>query len=136
MFIAQTIFLADIVDYGEIKMGKRSESVTFSMKGFLQKMAYTLQTIILFAALGIADYNSNKPNADGVIVYTQKVKNAVSAVMYVLPPIFMLLSLIVFSAKFRLHGAYMEEITRQVSEAQEKRAALAARSAAQAAENE
>jgi melibiose permease len=126
MFVSQTVFLADIVDYGEIKMGKRSESVTFSMKGFLQKMAYTLQTMILFAALGIADYNSNKPGPDGVIRYTPKVKNAVSAVMYVIPPIFMLLSLIVFSAKFRLHGEYMEDITRQVREAQEQRAAAQA----------
>ena len=39
MFIAQTVFLADVVDYGEVKLGFRSESITFSMKGFLQKMA-------------------------------------------------------------------------------------------------
>ena len=39
MFVSQTIFLADIVDYGEYKNGERNESVTFSMKGFLQKMA-------------------------------------------------------------------------------------------------
>lgn len=34
MFVAQTIFLADIVDYGEFKNGNRYESITFSMKGF------------------------------------------------------------------------------------------------------
>ncbi|MBQ5906000.1 MAG: MFS transporter, partial [Clostridia bacterium] len=57
MFIAQTVFLADVVDYGEVKLGFRSESITFSMKGFLQKMAYTMQTIILFASLGISKYD-------------------------------------------------------------------------------
>ncbi len=42
MFVSQTIFLADIVDYGEYKNGERNESITFSMKGFLQKLAYTI----------------------------------------------------------------------------------------------
>ncbi|MDE6123688.1 MAG: glycoside-pentoside-hexuronide (GPH):cation symporter, partial [Eubacterium sp.] len=58
MFVAQTVFLADIVDYGEYKTGSRNESITFSMKGFLQKMAYTIQTIFLFGGLGIMGYNS------------------------------------------------------------------------------
>ena len=56
MFIAQTIFLADVVDYGEVKMGFRAESITFSMKGFLQKMAYTMQTVFLFG--GQCQYDS------------------------------------------------------------------------------
>lgn len=121
MFVSQTVFLADIVDYGEIKMGRRSESVTFSMKGFLQKMAYTLQTITLNSALKIVDYSSYVKMETPV--YPKKVKNAISAVMYVIPPICFVLSLIVFSTKFRLHGAYMEDITRQVTEAREKRLA-------------
>ncbi|MBR3767919.1 MAG: MFS transporter [Clostridia bacterium] len=121
MFISQTVFLADVVDYGEVKMGVRRESVTFSMKGFLQKMAYTAQTVILFSALGIADYNSLKPDINGVIIYPKKVKNAISAVMYVIPPIFFLLSIIVFTTKFKLHGEYMEDITKKVEEARQKR---------------
>ena len=38
MFVGQTIFLADIVDYGEYKNGERNESITFSKNGFLQKI--------------------------------------------------------------------------------------------------
>jgi len=126
MFVSQTVFLADVVDYGEIKMGKRAESVTFSMKGFLQKMAYTIQTIILFSALGIAGYNNIKPDANGVMQYTPKVKRSVGFVAYVIPPLFMLLSLIVFSTHFKLHGEYMDSITEQVTKAKEERMALAA----------
>lgn len=121
MFISQTVFLADVVDYGEVKMGVRRESVTFSMKGFLQKMAYTVQTVILYSAMGIAGYNSLKPDANGVIVYPKKVKTAISAVMYVIPPIFFLLSILVFTFKFKLHGEYMEDITKKVEEARQKR---------------
>ena len=121
MFISQTVFLADVVDYGEVKMGVRRESVTFSMKGFLQKMAYTVQTVMLYSALGIVNYDSYKPDANGVIVYPKNVKNAISAIMYIIPPIFFLLSIIVFSTKFRLHGEYMEDITKKVEEARQRR---------------
>ena len=121
MFISQTVFLADVVDYGEVKMGVRRESVTFSMKGFLQKMAYTAQTVILYLALGISGFNSIKPDSQGKMIYPKKVKGAISAVMYVIPPIFFLLSIIVFSTKFRLHGEYMEDITKKVEEARLKR---------------
>lgn len=121
MFISQTVFLADVVDYGEVKMGVRRESVTFSMKGFLQKMAYTVQTVILYAAMGMAGYNDLKPDANGVIVYPKKVKTAISSVMYIIPPIFFILSIIVFTTKFRLHGEYMEDITRKVEESRKRR---------------
>ncbi len=121
MFISQTVFLADVVDYGEVKMGVRRESVTFSMKGFLQKMAYTAQTVILYLALGISGFNSLTPDADGKIIYPTRVKNAISAVMYVIPPIFFILSIIVFSRMFKLHGEYMEDITKKVEEARIKR---------------
>ena len=121
MFISQTVFLADVVDYGEVKMGVRRESVTFSMKGFLQKMAYTIQTVILYSAMGIAGYNKLKPDANGLIVYPKKVKNAISAVMYVIPPICFVLSILVFTFNFKLHGEYMEDITRKVEESRKKR---------------
>ena len=124
MFVSQTVFLADVVDYGEVTTGDRSESVTFSMKGFLQKMAYTVQTVILFSVLGMVGYNSYKPDANGVTVYPKKVKTGISAVMYIIPPIFFVLSIIVFSTKFKLHGEYMESITEQVTAAREKRLAL------------
>ena len=124
MFVSQTVFLADVVDYGEVTSGERNESVTFAMKGFLQKMAYTVQTVILFAVLGMVGYNSYKPDANGVTVYPKKVRTGISAVMYIIPPVFFILSIIVFSTKFKLHGEYMESITAQVTAAREKRLGL------------
>ena len=112
MFVSQTVFLADIVDYGEVKMGERAESVTFSMKGLLQKIAYTIQVIILLCGLG-KNYTlvvNNDPSAD-----IAGVKTALTIMMLVLPAIFFTLSLIFFTARFKLHGEYMESITDKVS---------------------
>ena len=108
MFVAQTIFLADIVDYGEYKNGERNESITFSMKGFLQKMAYTIQTIILFGGLGIMNYNSQITSAAHTI--NEQTKSAIGFICFGVPPILILLSLLVFSKKFKLHGDLAEEV--------------------------
>lgn len=121
MFIAQTIFLADIVDYGEVKMGFRAESITFSMKGFLQKMAYTLQTIILFATLGLTHYDSDlHMNNSGAA------KTGITLMLCVIPPFLFVVSLIIFTTKFKLHGSYMDEITAKVIENQKQREAAQA----------
>lgn len=116
MFVSQTVFLADIVDYGEVKMGFRSESVTFSMKGFLQKMAYTIQTIILYAGMFLTGYNGDLHAANSAAV-----KTSFDLMMLVIPAVFMIASLLVFTFRFKLHGEYMESITAQVTAAREKR---------------
>ena len=110
MFVSQTVFLADIVDYGEVKLGFRSESIIFSMKGFLQKMAYTIQTVILFSGLEISHYNGNLHHDN-----PESAKSAISVMMLVIPAILILISLIIFSTKFKLHGKYMEDITAELN---------------------
>lgn len=49
--VLTTIFLADSVDYGEWKLGKRSESVIFSMQTFVVKLASAVS--VLIAGIGI-----------------------------------------------------------------------------------
>lgn len=118
MFVSQTVFLADIVDYGEVKMGFRAESITFSMKGFLQKMAYTIQTLIMYIGMSVTGYNGDLHNMNAPAV-----KTAFSMMMLVIPAVFMVASLILFTFKFKLHGKYMEDITEKVNAAKAERLA-------------
>lgn len=111
MFVAQTIFLADIVDYGEFKSGKRNESITFSMKGFLQKMAYTIQTLFLFGGLGIMNYNSQITTG----AVNDATKSAIGFICFGIPPVLMVISLIVFSLKFKIHGKLREDVHDYIS---------------------
>lgn len=108
MFVSQTIFLADIVDYGEYKTGERNESITFSMKGFLQKMAYTIQTVVLFGGLGLMNYNSQITSASKTINDSTKI--GIGIICFAVPIILITLSLIVFSTKFKLHGDLAEKV--------------------------
>ena len=107
MFVSQTVFLADIVDYGEYRNGVRNESITFSMKGFLQKMAYTLQTIVLFGSLKLMDYNSQQASGRG---FSEATKAGIGIVAFGVPIVFMILSLIVFRSKFKIYGKLADEV--------------------------
>lgn len=114
MFVSQTIFLADIVDYGEYKTGKRSESITFSMKGFLQKMAYTIQTIVLFGGLGLVNYNEQISTATREI--NTVTQNTIGFIAFGFPAVLILISLIVFSKKFKLTGDLAQKVHDYISE--------------------
>lgn len=116
MFVAQTIFLADIVDYGEYKNGTRNESITFSMKGFLQKMAYTMQTVFLFGGLGIMNYNAQiKEHA-----LNSQTKSAIGIICFAIPPVLMVISLVIFATKFRLHGELRTKVHDYIAEKRAK----------------
>ena len=107
MFVSQTIFLADIVDYGEYKNGTRNESITFSMKGFLQKMAYTIQTIVLFGGLGMMNYNEQITANIGL---NDTTKTGIGVICFGVPMLFFLASLIVFRKKFKVYGELADKV--------------------------
>ena len=106
MFVSQTIFLAAIVDYDEYKNGIRNESITFSMKGFLQKMAYTIQTIVLFGTLWAMNYNvQSKAGA-----LSEGTKTGIGILAFGAPIVFLTASLIVFRKKFKLYGDLADRV--------------------------
>ncbi|MCQ2470431.1 MAG: glycoside-pentoside-hexuronide (GPH):cation symporter [Clostridia bacterium] len=117
MFVNQTVMLSDIVDYGEYKLGTRNQSLTFSMKGFLQKMAYTIQSIIMYASFGITKYQVVTGNQ--VVQQTAMSKSAISALMFIVPPLFILISLAIFSKKYKIHGQFKTEILEAIAQKRE-----------------
>ena len=124
MFVSQTIFLADIVDYGEYKNGERNESITFSMKGFLQKMAYTIQTIVLFTSLSIMDYNAQ---LDAALGFNESTKVGIGVLAFGVPMIFLLASLIVFRSKFKIYGELADKVHDFITEKRESEKAQEAK---------
>jgi len=110
MFVNQTVMLADCVDYGEYKTGKRNQSLTFSMKGFLQKMAYTVQSIIMYAAFSVTGFDGN------LAQQPEAAKSAISFLMFIVPPVMIIISYIIFSKKYKIHGEFKQEVLKAVSE--------------------
>lgn len=113
MFVSQTIFLADIVDYGEYKNGERNESITFSMKGFLQKLAYTIQTVIYYGGLGLFRYSEqvNECKAQGIkVAVNQQTQTAIGVIGFAVPIVLLLASLFVFRSRFKLYGKLADDV--------------------------
>lgn len=94
MFVAETIMLADIVDYGEFKLGYRTDSIVFSMKSLLLKVAYSIQSLIIGAGLQLSHYDGELVKQG--ISQPASAQNAICVMMFLIPPIFVLLSFLFF----------------------------------------
>ena len=103
-FVSQTVMLSDIVDYGEAKQGYRADSVVFSMKGFLQKGAYSIQSLIMFLGLSITGYQGELASQPATA------KTGITVMMFILPPLFALAALALFSSKYKLNEERMQEV--------------------------
>lgn len=106
MFVNQTIMLSDVVDYGEYTTGSRNEALTFSMKGFLQKMAYTFQSIIMYTCFLATRYDG----FNGSAAANPAAQKAISLMMFIVPPVMIAISLCIFLSKYKVHGELKSKI--------------------------
>ena len=107
--VLTTVFLSNSVDYGEMKTGRREESVIFSMQTFVVKAASGFA--VFLSGIGLDLINLNGNSADGIPV-AQSTSTIVGLrlLMTILPSIGLLVALIVFSKKFILTDAKANEI--------------------------
>jgi len=107
-FVCQTVMLSDIVDYGEARLGYRADSVVFSMKGFLQKGAYSIQSLIMFLGLQITGYRGE------LKLQPDSAKTGITVMMFILPPLFAFAALLLFRSKYKLGEERMQEVYTQL----------------------
>ncbi|MGL5314766.1 MAG: melibiose:sodium transporter MelB [Peptostreptococcaceae bacterium] len=98
-----TVMMSDAVDYGEYKLGKRSESIVFSMQTFIVKFATAFSGLIVGVGLSIINY---VPNA----VQTAETIMGMKIIMFIVPSILMLICLGVYFKFYKLNGAYQQEV--------------------------
>ncbi len=95
----QTVMLADVVDYGEYKTGRRSESVIFSVQTMLVKFAGAAGGFIVGVGLSLIGYVPN-------VVQTQSTILGLEFMMAGLPAILMLGSALIYKKYYRLHNGF------------------------------
>jgi melibiose permease/lactose/raffinose/galactose permease len=100
------MFLADTIEYGQLKLGKRNESVTFSVQPFINKIGGALATGILGLTLIISGINYAETPADvpegGITI--------MRLAMLILPLITIVLGYIVNMRKFKVDEKHHAEI--------------------------
>ena len=113
--VLTTIFLANTVDYGELKNSRRDESVIFSMQTFVVKLASGIAALIASICLEIFSLSSEAvTEADKLIDFSLAVpaasKTGLRMTMTVVPIIGLFIGLFWFRKKYILSEEKMTEI--------------------------
>lgn len=95
----QTVMLADVVDYGEYKTGRRSESVIFSVQTMLVKFAGAAGGFIVGVGLTAVGYVPNVEQSAQTIA-------GLEFMMIGFPAIMMILSGVIYQRFYRLHEGF------------------------------
>lgn len=109
--ILMLVFLSDTIEYGHWKLGRRNGSVTFALQPFINKVGAALSTQIVAVAVVIAALNPEHPElvtADGILT--------VKIGMLVLPPILILISYLIYRAKYRIDDQLYAQIVAELKE--------------------
>lgn len=106
-----TVFLANTVDYGELKNNRRDESVIFSMQTFVVKLASGIAALIASICLSICNLSND---TDAVVEATASSVIGLRMTMTVIPIIGLLIAVCVFHKKFILTEEKVNEIAMQV----------------------
>jgi melibiose permease len=104
-----TVFLANTVDYGEWKNGRRDESVIFSMQTFVVKLASGIAGFISSMVLYIFNISSNK---EAVVTepIAESSRLGLRFSMTLIPIVVLVIGAVVFMKKYILTDAKLEEI--------------------------
>lgn len=119
-----TIFLANTVDYGEIKNHRRDESVIFSMQTFVVKLSSGIAVLVASITLGVLKL-SNKATtaADQVVDFSQSVNTAqkmgLRLVMTLIPVAVLVIAFAWFRKRYKLNDKKVLELADQVAKLHE-----------------
>ena len=113
--VLTTVFLANTVDYGEVKTGHREESVIFSMQTFVVKAASGLAVFITGVSLDLIGLTSKDGLGEGIPTFGSPLLG-LRVLMTILPIIGLVLALVLFTRKFILTDIKAEQIRKQLEE--------------------
>ena len=110
------MFLADTVEYGQWKLGKRNESITFSVQPLINKIGGALSTAVVSLTLIIAGIKVDGGTVDAI---NASGKLLVKTSMFALPLVFIVAGYIIYLKKYKISETFYGEIIRDL-EAREK----------------
>ncbi len=104
---ATTVMLADVIDYGEVTLGTRNESIVASFQTLLVKTASAVAGWLIGVGLTISGFVENVPQTEGTIM-------GMRILMGVVPSVITVLAFVIYVKGYKLEGSYLEQITKQL----------------------
>ncbi len=107
------MFLADTVEYGHWKLGKRNEAVTFSVQPLINKIGGALATGIVSLTLILSGIKVDGGTADAI---GPEGKLLMKLAMFVIPLGMILAGYLVYLRKYRISEEYYARLCRELEE--------------------
>ena len=126
--VITTVFLANTVDYGELKNDRRDESVIFSMQTFVVKLASGVAALVASICLSINHLQSGTEvsEADKLVDWSLGVsagaKTGLRFTMAVVPIAGLLIAFLWFRKRYKLTDEKVAQIAAQVRARREEKA--------------
>lgn len=114
--VLTTVFLANTVDYGQLKNHRRDESVIFSMQTFVVKLASGVAALIASICLQICNLSNDTTDTAAVATAAASSVVGLRMTMTILPMICLLCGIFIFHKKYILTEEKVAEIAEQVKE--------------------
>ncbi len=112
--VLTTVFLANTVDYGELRNNRRDESVIFSMQTFVVKLSSGVAALIASICLTLCNLSDDTSQAAAEAGRTSVA--GLRMTMAVFPIIGLLAAVFVFYKKYILSEAKLDEIVKKLKE--------------------
>ncbi len=112
--VLTTLFLSNSVDYGELKTGRREESVIFSMQTFVVKAASGVAVFLTGVGLDLIGLEGNAEETGPVAAQAPGTLLGLRLMMTLLPMAVLVLALFLFRRKFTLTDDRSAEISREL----------------------
>ena len=105
------MFLADTVEYGQWKLGKRNESITFSIQPFINKIGGAIATGVVSITLLLSGVKTEGGTAE---VIDAAGKLTIKSAMFVLPLVFILLGYMIYLKKYKIDEEFYGQILKDL----------------------
>ncbi|HCW54086.1 MAG TPA: melibiose:sodium transporter MelB [Clostridium sp.] len=113
---ATTVMIADVIDYGEYKLGTRNESIIASFQTLLVKTASAVSGWLVGVGLTIVGYVPNVEQTSGTIL-------GLRILMIGVPSVITIISYFIYKGGYKLKGQYHKEIMDELEKRREEKAA-------------
>ena len=107
------MFLADTVEYGQWKLGKRNESITFSIQPLINKIGGAISTGVVSITLLLSGVKVEGGTAEAIDATGKLI---IKGAMFVLPLIFILLGYVIYLKKYKIDEQFYSRILKDLEE--------------------
>jgi melibiose permease/lactose/raffinose/galactose permease len=111
--LLMTMFIADSVDYGHWKLGKRNDSITFSLQPLIYKLGGAIGSgvvSVIIIVSGIINIDPNITDIEAKAQVTPEGLFMMKAAMFIFPMLCFVASYIIYRLKFKIDAKFYSQI--------------------------